>query len=107
MAKYNKSEIMSTAHKMRRVTGESFSACLKRSWMLAKLRYQMKRSIVQFFYVKKSTGEIRQAFGTLMPSRLAPTHTTKVWGWDTVSYFDTEKNEYRCFKAYNLLRIAA
>ena len=107
MARYNKSDIMSTAHKMHKVTGESFSACLKRSWMLAKLRYAMKQTIVQFFYIKKSTGELRQAFGTLMPGRIAPTHSTKAWGWDTICYYDTEVNDYRCFKAYNLVKIAA
>ena len=57
-------EVMNEAWRMFRITGESFAECLKRSWLLLKLKVQMKKRTVQFFYQKVS-GEIRQAFGTL------------------------------------------
>ena len=61
-------EVMTDAWRMFRITGESFAACLKRAWQLAKLAKAMKTKVVQFFYVKVSTGELRQAFGTLQAS---------------------------------------
>ena len=57
-------DIMTSAWRMFRVTGESFSECLKRAWQVHKLGKAMKTQIVQFFY-QKTNGEIRQAFGTM------------------------------------------
>ena len=41
--------------------------------MVAELKKRMQTSVVEFFFVKKSTGELRHAFGTTMSS-LASTH---------------------------------
>lgn len=50
--------------------------------------------------------DLREAYGTMNPDIIpAPTGTRKPA--DTVkTYFDTEKQEYRCFKKANLIRIA-
>lgn len=45
--------------------GRAFDECLRRAWANFKLRKMMQNRIVEFFYVKSSTGELRQAFGTL------------------------------------------
>ncbi len=106
MKTYNLSELMTLAHRVRRVTGESLSSSLKRAWMLTKLAKRMREEIVEFYYIKKSTGEMRQAFGTMMPGRIGEVNGRGVpRGWDTVTYWDTEVEDYRCFKAYNLVKV--
>ena len=95
-------EVMSTAWQMFRITGESFS-----SWLLLKLKAQMKKRTVQFFYQKVS-GEIRQAFGTLRDEVIADNvkGTGRKPNENLFTYFDCEKNEFRSFKKFNLIKIA-
>ena len=89
-----------------RITGESFSESLKRAWTLLKLKAQMKQRTVQFFY-QKVNGEIRQAFGTLKDEVISS--IVKGNGRrpsdNLFTYFDTERNEFRSFKKFNLIRI--
>ena len=101
-------DVMSDAWRMFRVTGESFAECLKKAWMLLKLKIQMKNKKVQFFFMKVS-GEIRQAFGTMQDKIIAD----MMKGGDVrkknehlFTYWDCEKQEFRSFKKFNLLRIA-
>lgn len=99
-------QVMTDAWKMYRITGESFSENLKRAWMLLKLKAQMKQRTVQFFY-QKVNGEIRQAFGTLKDeviSSIVKGNGRKP-GDNLFTYFDTERNEFRSFKKFNLIRI--
>ena len=100
-------EVMSTAWQMFRITGESFSECLKRSWLLLKLKAQMKKRTVQFFYQNVS-GEIRQAFGSLRDKVIADNvkGTGRKANENQFTYFDCEKNEFRSFKKFNLVKIA-
>ena len=99
-------QVMTDAWKMYRITGESFSENLKRAWMLLKLKAQMKQRTVQFFY-QKVNGEIRQAFGTLKDeviSSIVKGNGRKPSD-NLFTYFDTERNEFRSFKKFNLIRI--
>lgn len=102
----NMREIMNDAWRMFRITGESFSECLKRSWMVFKLRKQMKTRKVQFFF-QKVDGTIRQAFGTMLESVIEG----KVKGTgrkpsnDLVVYYDCEKDAFRSFKKFNLIKV--
>lgn len=72
---------------------------------VCKLRRGIKKRIVKFYF-QKIDGSLREAYGTMNPDIIpAPTGTRKPA--DTVqTYFDTEKQEYRCFKKANLIRIA-
>ena len=100
-------EVMQTAWRFFKVTGESFSECLKRAWQVYKLSKAMKTKIVQFFYQKVS-GEIRQAFGTMKDEIIHD----KVKGAgcrkneDLFNYWDTEAGGWRSFKKFNLIKIA-
>ena len=101
-------DVMTDAWRLFRVTGETFADCLKKAWMLLKLKIQMAIRTVQFFFMKVS-GEVRQAFGTMRDNVIA----NKVKGDDTCkknehlfTYWDCEKQEFRSFKKFNLLRIA-
>ena len=100
-SQYDKSEIMKTAWKFFRRTGESFSQCLKTAWANSKLKVKMQSGIVRFYF-RKVDGTIREAWGTLrnLDERIKGDRRSKN---DTVQvYFDTEKQEFRSFKKFNL-----
>lgn len=101
------SNIMQDAWRMFRITGESFAECLKRSWQLSKLAKAMKTKVVQFFYVKASTGELRQAFGTLQSSVIdgLVKGVARRQNDNLMTYFDCEKQEFRSFKKFNLTKV--
>lgn len=67
-------------------------------------KYQAQSQIVRFYFLKVD-GTIREAWGTICPDIVPPTeHTTNRKPNDTVQvYYDTEKQEYRSFKKFNLV----
>ena len=78
---------------------------LKKAWALFKLANKMKNSIVEFYY-QKINGEIRQAFGTLQPSYFENLKGTERKRNELLfTYFDSEKNEFRSFKKFNIIKI--
>lgn len=99
-------EIMHLAWQMVRKNGYSMSHALKCAWLNMKLKAAMKQRIVKFYF-QKVDGSIREAYGTLKETLLPPTNGTGSRKRnDTVQvYYDTEKNEYRCFKVANLIKI--
>lgn len=100
-------EIMSMAWSFVKRNGFSMSEALKAAWISAKLRLELHKRIVKFYF-QKVNGEIREAYGT-MASNLIPA----VAGTDNRKrnesvqvYFDTEVQEWRCFKKAYLIKIA-
>lgn len=100
-------EVMSLAWQMVKKNGFSMSEALKIAWANLKLKAQMKNKIVKFYF-KKVDGSVREAYGTLNEKLMpAITGTDKRAKNDTVqTYYDTERQEFRCFKKANLLKIA-
>lgn len=98
-------EIMNLAWSFVRKNGYSMSEALKCAWTNIKLRALLHKKVVEFYF-KKTDGTLRQAFGTLMSNRIPETKGTKKTADNCQVYFDTEKNEYRCFKKCNLIKIA-
>ena len=98
-------EIMNLAWSFVRKNGYSMSEALKCAWTNIKLRALLHKKVVEFYF-KKTDGTLRQAFGTLMSGRIPGTKGTKKTADNCQVYFDTEKNEYRCFKKCNLIKIA-
>lgn len=95
--------VMSLAWQFVKRNGLSLSEALTIAWRNIKLRAAMSNRIVRFYY-RKVDGTIREAYGTLA-ERLTPatTGTSTRRTNDTVqTYFDTEKQEWRCFKKANL-----
>ena len=80
---------------------------LKQAWLNAKLKKELGKRIVKFYF-QKINGDIREAYGTLASDKIpAIAGTDNRKRNDSVQvYFDTEKQEYRCFKKANLVRIA-
>ena len=95
--------IMTEAHRFIKIAGISLSEALKRSWANFKLKVQMTKGIVKFYY-QKVDGSIREAYGTLYEKHIpAIAGTDNRKKNDTIQpYFDTEKQEWRCFKKLNL-----
>nr|DAO92461.1 MAG TPA: hypothetical protein [Caudoviricetes sp.] len=99
----NLKNIMSLAWQFFKQTGISFSECLKKAWANFKLKKEMQTKIVRFYF-QKVNGEIREAWGTLNPDLMPKTEQNQRKQNDTVQvYFDTEVNEFRCFKKFNLV----
>jgi hypothetical protein len=87
----------------------TWSACLKKAWRLYKLSKQMRQGTVHFFYQKVS-GAIREAYGTLqnLPAGITTkSGNRKAKNYSTLCYFDVKKQQFRSFRAENLLAVIA
>ena len=99
------SNIMNAAWRFFRITDESFSECLKMAWANFKLVALMRTRIVKFYF-KKVDGTIREAYGTLKADLIPATQGDDRKRNDTgQTHYDTEKQEYRCFKKLNFVSI--
>ena len=99
-----KTEIFKTAWQFFKQTGENFAECLKKAWANYKLKTQMQKKIVKFYF-RKVNGEIREAYGTLRTD-LMPViekNDNRAKNATVQIYFDTEVKEFRCFKKLNLV----
>ena len=104
MKREDLSKIMTEAHRFIKIAGMGLSEALKRAWANFKLSVRMRAGIVRFYF-QKIDGSIREAYRTLS-SRFIPAiaGTDNRKKNDTVqTYFDTEKQEWRCYKKLNLI----
>lgn len=98
-------DIMSLAWQFVKRNGFTMSEALKVAWANMKLKTAMKQRIVKFYF-QKVDGSIREAYGTLKENLIPATSGDNRKRNDTVQvYFDTERQEYRCFKKANLISI--
>ena len=99
-------EVMSLAWQFVRRNGFTMSEAMRGAWANMKLKAAMKNRIVKFYF-KKVDGSIREAYGTLKESMMPATSGDNRKKNDTIQvYYDTERQEYRCFKKANLVTIA-
>lgn len=103
MKKTDLRTIMQMAWQFVKRNGMTLAEGLKKAWQVFKLKAQMMKGIVRFYF-RKVDGSIREAYGTLkadlMPEIKGEDNRRKN---DTVqTYFDTEKQEFRCFKIANI-----
>lgn len=98
-------EVMQVAWQFVRRYGFTMSDALKTAWRNIKLRAAMRKGIVKFYY-QKVDGTMREAYGTLKESLVpALSGNDSRKKSDTVqTYYDTEKESWRCFKRQNLVR---
>lgn len=100
------STIMRMAWQFVKRNGYSMSEALKVAWANFKLKNAMKNRIVKFYF-QKVDGSVREAFGTLSNKLVPKIKGTNRKPNDTIqTYFDSERQEFRCFKKANLLGIA-
>ena len=99
-------DIMRIAWQLVRKNGFTMSEALKTAWLNFKLKMKMRYGIVKFYY-QKISGEIREAYGTLRADLMPRTKGADRKSNPTVQvYYDSEREEYRCFKIANLVKIA-
>lgn len=96
--------IMRMAWQFVKRNGYTLSEALKTAWANFKLKEQMSRGIVRFYY-RKVDGSIREAFGTLSEKLVPPTENkSDKKRNDTVqTYYDTERCAWRSYKIANLV----
>ena len=74
---------------------------------LNELKARMRREVVKFAYLKKS-GEVRIAYGTMMPALVGDHINGRGVCGDArkvCTYFDVERGEFRCFQLQSLVKI--
>ena len=105
--------LMKTANTLRkenpvilRGTPISLSQALKYAWWFEDFRAKLSCGIYRFSYMKKD-GTIREAIGTLnseyIPTDKLPKGTAKIINYESFSYFDLLKNEWRAFRLDNFV----
>jgi hypothetical protein len=97
-------EIMNMAWSMVRMYGYTISKAMHIAWLNIKLKMQLKNKIVEFYY-QKVDGSVRQAFGTLKENIVPQTQGVRRSAESCQVYYDTEKQEWRCYKKCNLIKI--
>lgn len=99
-------DIMTLAWQFVKRNGFTMSEALKAAWANIKLKAAMKNRIVKFYF-QKVDGSVREAYGTLKDNLIpAIASTDNRKRNDTVQvFYDTEKQEWRCFKKANLISI--
>lgn len=104
MRKSDLSGIMALAWQFVKRNGFSMSEALKVAWQNFKVRKAMLAGIVRFTF-RKIDGTIREAYGTLRSNLMPQTNGSRKANDTVQTYFDTERQEFRCFKKANLLTI--
>ena len=103
LMKFNKSELFCLAWQFVKRNGMSMAEALKIAWRNIKLKMQMYAGIVKFYY-QKVDGSLREAYGTLRGDLLPKHEESGRKKNDTCQvYYDTEKQEWRCYKKANLV----
>lgn len=106
MKKDNLQKVMRLSWQFVNLNGFSRAEALKTAWANVELTERMKKGIIKFYF-RKVDGTTREAYGTLCDKLMPPTGGSGRKPNDTVQvYFDTEKQEYRCYKKANLMAIA-
>lgn len=97
--------VMKYAWQLWRTTGQAWRLCMIKAWQLYRLAKAMRDGIVTFYYTKVD-GSIRKASGTLKNVPAGATLFGKKMtkpSYKTMSYYDTDKKAFRCFKVENLI----
>ena len=74
---------------------------------LDELKSRMRREVVKFAFLKKS-GEVRIAYGTMMPALVGEHINGRGVCGDArkvCTYFDVERGQFRCFQMQALIKI--
>ncbi len=99
------SQVFTLAWQFVKRNGFSLSEALKTAWRNVKLKAALHKGIVKFYFTKVD-GTLREAYGTLADSITPDTAGHRRACDTTQTYYDTEKQAWRCFKKANLIRIA-
>ncbi len=96
-----RSRVMKYAWQLFRATKQAWRICMLKAWQLWRLAKSMKEGTRTFWY-QKTDGTIRKANGTLKNVSSYGRRITKP-SYKTMTYFDLDKNQFRCFRIENLI----
>ncbi len=102
------SQLMQNAWMFVKNYGLTMKEAMVKAWGIFKLKGQMLRGIVKFFYTKVD-GSTRMAWGTLKADLLPQRETEgkqRKANASVLCYYDTDKQEFRSFKLVNFMNIA-
>lgn len=91
--------IMQLAWQFVKRNGIELAEALRKAWQVFKLKTQMAKGIVRFYF-RKVDGTLK---AELMPETKGNDNRKK--NDSAQVYFDTEKLEFRCFKLANLVAL--
>lgn len=98
-----KRSVMLLAWQFFKQTRQNFAECLRKAWANIKLQRKMQTDVVRFRF-QKIDGTITERWGTLRADLLPKTSGSDRKKNDTVQvFFDNEKQEFRCFKKFNIV----
>tara|TARA_R110000824_G_scaffold395070_6_gene595405 strand:+ start:9163 stop:9471 length:309 start_codon:yes stop_codon:yes gene_type:complete len=98
----NKSKIFKLAHSVR-AEFNTFSQALIFAWAKYKLQTRLTSGVVSFDFIKKSTGELRKANGTLdFQIPYVPSSNT---AWYIQKFKDVDLDQWRCLDIRTLIKI--
>lgn len=101
----NLSNLMKSAWMLVKRFGFTIKEAMKQMWAIEKLRKAMRGGIVKFMY-RKLDGTIRTAWGTLNDAIVPATQGERKPNETVVTYYDTDRSGWRCFKVANFIEMA-
>lgn len=100
-----KTQAMNESWQLMRSCSMKKSDAMRKGWLIARVKREMLKRVVAFEY-KKRDGSIRKALGTLQERYIPETKgCNRKQNRGVQTYYDAEKNEWRCFKKADLIRI--
>jgi len=96
-----RARVMKYAWQLWRATKQQWRICMLKAWQLYRLAKGLRENEVTFYY-QKADGSIRKAIGTLKGVSGGAKKITKP-SYKTMTYFDIEKQDFRCFKIENFI----
>ena len=99
-----------TAHRANVIATRTGSAAMGviKSQMIDLLKEKLKNGVAHFLYIKQSTQEIREAWGTCNGQLMKATQNGRGLSGDqvnTIKYWDCEKGGYRSLRYENLIQV--
>ncbi len=95
---------MRYAHHIFRKSDHNWRESLMLAWQIHYLRKAMLHGPVMFYY-KKRDGSHRCAFGQMLEDGKKSIKIKREPRFDTVTYYDLERKQWRCFKVENFIAI--
>ena len=97
-------EVMLLAWQFVKRNGFTMAEAMRTAWLNMKLKAAMAVRIVKFYF-QKVDGSLRESYGTLKDNLLPTTGDGRKANPIIQTYYDTEKQEWRCFKRANLISV--
>ena len=99
-----------TAHRANVIMTRTGSAAMGivKAQMIDLLKEKLRNGVAHFLYMKQSTGEIREAWGSCNGQLMKATQNSRGLSGDqvnTIKYWDIEKGGYRSLRYENLIQV--